>query len=215
MDDGVLQLEPPTFEESVIAAFKELPGVLVWHQLARDVIIIKLRCLGPYRSGIEEIQPMLKQAFLTLWNIDRSRSSWLERCQYRLPTDDIHDGRLCRTWLLASRPMGHGWEYPWDGKSPGLFPREFVDSAPGFSNGMGPAWFFQQHHISTAEYYRMRDRQTRYPAVDPRAFSGVHAGTYQVPDIHREQMQALQARMMQQDYTNPNPHLDNLFRGRG
>jgi hypothetical protein len=213
MEGVVPQLEPPTFEESVIAAFKGLPGVLASHQTARGVIIVKLRCPSHQGRGLDEIIPQLKQAFLLVWELDRSSVRWLSRVQYRLPMDDIVDGKLCRTWMLSSLPCGMDWHYPWDGQSPGLFPKEYLADprCNVLLPHLGMPWdVWHGHATDFASYQRMRDYQTQQHrhAAEASAVAALQAGaarlkafeqtrqeamtrmSYQVPDAYQREMAA-------------------------
>lgn len=104
------ELEPPTFLESVFVTLKGLPG-----------FVSVVPTVGPGWVSQWELTRydaragMLRSIFSALYELDVVRPEWLKKCSATKHNDNIVAKKLCQTFMLASVPMGNGWESIWSG----------------------------------------------------------------------------------------------------
>lgn len=137
------QLEPPTYEESVFVALRDLPICIGARRPKQGPLVVKLQTTGQSADYDRLRRNSLKTAFLAVWDIDRTRTSWLMHAQAGPVTVDIHKGKLCMTFLLSSQVLttDAGWFTPWGHGSPsGNFPDEFLQTPVGRRVAVAPTW---------------------------------------------------------------------------
>lgn len=152
------QLEPPTYDESVFVALRDLPICIGAHRPKQGPLVVKLQTTGQSADYDRLRRNSLKTAFEAVWNIDRTRTSWLMYAQAGPVTVDIHKGKLCMTFLLSSQVLTteSGWFTPWGHGSPsGNFPDEFLQTPVGRRVAVAPTW---DHRWYDVQHPQARER---------------------------------------------------------
>ena len=139
------ELEPPTIKESVIAALKGTPGFQCLHYSANPGWVAKFALNHGAR-----LAPVLQGLFARLYDINPADAKWLKNCEFCAPHEDIVDGKLRMTWMLAETAMGSSnWSRPWVGDSDRYFPDEFLRSKAA------PSWMVRLQYHTSNPYLRL------------------------------------------------------------